>query len=63
MLCCVASLVALLLLKSSSSAMSVIVTEPSVSDPKDIVPVVVMLDEPLSIAPNPELILPLFNAQ
>ena len=46
MLCCVASLVALLLLKSSSSAMSVIVTEPSVSDPKDIVPVVVMLDDP-----------------
>ena len=47
---------------SSSSTNAVAVIVPSVIDPKDIVPVVVILDDPLSIAPNPEVILPLFNA-
>ena len=46
----------------SSSTKAVIVIAPSESDPYVTVPVVVIADEPLSIAPKPEVILPAFKA-
>ena len=60
--CCVGISVALLEEKSSSSAKPVIVIVPSDNEPKVTVPVVVIADDPLFIAPNPVEILPLFNA-
>jgi hypothetical protein len=46
----------------SSSTNAVIVIVPSDKFPYVIVPVVVIAEEPLSIAPNPEDIEPLFKA-
>jgi hypothetical protein len=47
---------------SSSSTNAVIVIEPSDKLPYVIVPVVVIAEEPLFIAPKPLVIEPLFNA-
>ena len=60
--CCVGIRVALSDDMSSSSTNAVIVIEPSAKLPNVIVPVVVMALDPLSIAPNPLVMLPLFIA-